>query len=81
VPINVQVHIWPKEIGAGVNERGNVEIVGMDAAEGTIVKIEVGSQEWPHVYKQLGRLTGVGIYKANRAPIEVVQDLPKENGS
>jgi hypothetical protein len=81
--INAQVHIWPEEIGAGVNERGNVEVVGLDRDTGTVVKIEISSQQWKHVYAQLGRLRGVGIYQANRK-VEIVSDLPddlpKENG-
>ena len=78
MPLSAQVHIWPNEIGAGVNERGNVEIVGMDRDTGTIVKIEVHSGKWKHVYAQLGRLRGVGIVKASGAPLEVVTEMPTD---
>lgn len=80
--LSAQVHIWPKEIGCSVNERGNVEIVGMDREEGSVVIIEIASQQWKHVYSQLGKMSGVGIYKANRK-VEVVKDLPEgiENGA
>lgn len=79
---SVQLHIWPKEIGSSVNDRGNVEIVGMDREDGTVVIIEIASQQWPHILKQLGRMRGVGIHKANRK-IEVVSDLPEgiDNGA
>jgi hypothetical protein len=75
---SIQAHIWPEEIGAGVNERGNVEIVGMDRETGSVVKIEISSQQWKHVYTQLGRMRGVGIHKANRK-IEIVSDFLKED--
>jgi hypothetical protein len=76
---NVQVHIWPEEIGAGVNERGNVEIVGVDRSDGTIVKIEIHSEKWKHVLTQLGRLRGVGIVKAMKPHLEIANEIP-ENG-
>jgi len=79
MPISAQVHIWPEEIGAGVNERGNVEIVGMDRETGTIVKIEIHSAKWKHVYSQLGRMKGVGIVRPETPTLEVVTDLPNQN--
>ncbi|MFI5419576.1 MAG: hypothetical protein ACHQ1H_01270 [Nitrososphaerales archaeon] len=78
--MSAQVHIWPKEIGAGVNERGNVEIVGMDRDTGTIVKLEIHSAQWKHVMVQLGRLKGVGIIKPGASQLEVVTDEGIENG-
>lgn len=78
MPITAQVHIWPKEIGAGVNERGNVEVVGMDRDTGTIVKIEIHSAQWKHVMAQFGRLRGVGIVKPGKT-LEVVTDMPNDN--
>lgn len=78
--LTAQVHIWPKEIGAGVNERGNVEIVGMDRDTGTVVKIEIHSGQWKHVYSQLGRLKGVGIIKPGTS-LEVVSDIPEGSGN
>ena len=78
MPLSGQIHIWPKEIGAGVNERGNVEVVGMDRDTGTIVKIEIHSAQWKHVLQQFGRLAGVGIVKP--AGLEIVADLPNEEG-
>lgn len=81
--LTAQVHIWPGEIGAGVNERGNVEIVGMDRETGCIVKIEIHSQKWKHVYSQLGRLSGVGIVRPD-SQLEVVTadgtPMETENG-
>jgi len=77
--INAQVHIWPEEIGAGVNERGNVEIAGLDRANGTIVKIEIHSAQWKHVLQQLGRLKGVGIVKPTSS-VEVATEMPNGNG-
>lgn len=73
--IGVQIHMFPKEIGIGVNEQGNVEIVGMDRDTGSLVKLEIGSREWKAFYSAAGRLSGVGIYKANRK-LEVVEDMP-----
>lgn len=80
MPMSAQVHIWPKEIGAGVNERGNVEIVGMDRENGTVVKIEIHSAQWKHVMQQLGRLKGVGIVKPT-STLEVVTDNPSGDGN
>jgi hypothetical protein len=76
--LNAQIHIWPEEIGAGVNERGNIEIAGLDRKQGTIVKIEIHSAQWKHVYAQLGRLKGVGIVKP-KSNLSVVggDDIPK----
>lgn len=76
--LSAQVHIWPKEIGAGVNERGNVEIVGMDRETGTLVKIEIHSAQWQHVLKQLGRLKGVGIVRPESG-LTVVTDEDMSN--
>lgn len=77
--IQAQVHIWPSEIGMGVNERGNVEVVGMDREQGTVVKIEIHSAQWQHVLKQMGRLKGVGIVRP--AGLEIVTEMTEnENG-
>lgn len=78
MPLSAQIHIWPQEIGSGVNERGNVEIVGMDRDTGTVVKIEIHSAQWKHVLSQLQRMKGVGIIKANRQ-LEVVSEMPKDS--
>jgi len=80
MPLAVQLHIFPKEVGMKVNDNGNVEICGMDRDTGTVIIIEINSQHWKHIYGQMGRMRGVGIAKANRAPIEVVSEMP-ENGS
>lgn len=76
---NVQVHIWPNEVGMQVNERGNVELMGLDREDGTYVTIEFSSHNWKRIYQQMGRLQGIGIHKANRK-IEVVTDGNKEEG-
>jgi hypothetical protein len=78
--LNAQVHIWPEEIGAGINERGNVEIVGMDRDTGCVVKIEIHSSKWQHVYKQLGRMKGVGSARPSSV-LEVVSELGDQNGN
>lgn len=71
MPVTVQLHIWPKELGCKVNERGNVEVVGMDRETNTIVIIEIHSGKWKHILNQFNRMTGVGILKANRIPEDV----------
>lgn len=66
----------PKELGAGVNDNGNVEIFGIDKESGALVTIEIHSASWKHVLSQLQRLTGIGIYKAGRKELEVVSEIP-----
>lgn len=73
MPLTAKVHIWPQNILAEVNERGNVCIVGQDPDTGAEVMIEIHSASWPTVYEKLGRMKGVGIHKVNRK-IEVVTD-------
>jgi hypothetical protein len=63
----IKIHSYPPQIAAGVNDNGNVEIHGIDEGTGLVCTIEIESSRWNHVYQQLGRLRGVGIYKANRA--------------
>jgi hypothetical protein len=57
----------PNKIAAGVNDEGNVEIHGIQEETGMVFTIVIDSSRWDHVYKQLGRLKGVGIYHANRS--------------
>ncbi len=76
MPLVLNCHIMPKELGAGVNDNGNVEIFGIDKDSGAIVTIEIHSASFKRVMEQLGRLRGVGIVKAGRAQIEVVEENP-----
>jgi hypothetical protein len=78
MPLAVQLHMFPGEIGMRVNDTGNVEIMGVDRDTGSAVTLEINSQHWKHVYNQMGKMRGIGIHKANRAPIEIVKDMPDE---
>lgn len=57
------------QVAAGVNDQGNVEIAGVDMNTGTTVIIEIHSSVWRDTYEKLGRMKGVGIYKAGRIAI------------
>lgn len=61
------------QVAAGVNEQGNVELAGIDTNTGNAVILEIHSSVWHEAYRKMGRLTGVGIYKAGR--IAVVPNL------
>ena len=73
MPVELVVHIFPKELGAAVNERGNVEIFGIDRESRASVTMEINSQNWKHVMEQFGRMKGVGIAKP-KSSLEVVTD-------
>lgn len=73
------VHIWPREIGAGVNERGNVLVTGMDREQGTTVTIEIHSAQWKHVLAQFGRLSGVGIVRPEGLHVVTDDDMQQQN--
>lgn len=76
MPLVLNCHIMPRELGAGVNDNGNVEIFGVDKESGAIVTIEIHSASYKRVLEQLQRLTGVGIVKAGRAQLEVATEMP-----
>jgi hypothetical protein len=65
----IEIVVTPSQIAAGITERGDVAITGVDPQFGTTVTIVVESTHWKTVLEKLGRLKGVGIYKANRLPI------------
>lgn len=76
MPLLLNVHIMPKELGAGVNDNGNAEIFGIDKESGAIVTIEIHSASFKHFCSQLERLRGVGIVKAGRKELEVISEMP-----
>lgn len=72
----LEIRAHTPEIGAGVDDQGNVTIHAIDKQQGIILTITVESQYWKKVYENLGRLNGVGIVRAtNLIPIKAVQDL------
>lgn len=67
--MGMTIHMQGNQIAAGVNDQGNVELAGIDMNTGTTVIIEIHSAAWKETYAKLGRLSGVGIYKAGRIGI------------
>ena len=57
---------FPAQVAAGVTEKGDIAITGIDPQTGMTITIVVESSAWKEVYAKLGRLRGVGIYRANR---------------
>lgn len=62
----IEITMFPQQIAAGVSEKGDVAITGVNPNTGMTITLMVESSNWKEVYKKLGALRGVGIYKANR---------------
>lgn len=71
--VDFHMHIWPRNIGGQVNERGNVEIIAIDKDHGAVVVVEVHHAEWPHFLQQMGRMKGIGIVRP-KSEVVVVQN-------
>ena len=67
--MGLTIHMQGNQVAAGVNDQGNVELAGVDMGTGTTVIIEIHSSVWKETLAKLGRLSGVGIYKAGRIGI------------
>ena len=67
--MGLTIHMQGNQIAAGVNDQGNVEIAAIDMNTGMTVIVEVHSLVWKETLTKLGRLSGVGIYKAGRIGI------------
>jgi len=71
----LEIRAHTPEIGAGVDEQGNVVIHAIDKNAGLIVTITVESDYWQKALDNLGRLKGVGIVRAtNLIPIKGMQE-------
>jgi hypothetical protein len=65
----IEIIVLPQQIAAGITEKGDVAITGIDPQSGMTISIVCESSHWKAVYEKLGQLKGVGIYKANRLQI------------
>ncbi len=71
----LEIKAHTPEIGAGVDEQGNVVIHAIDRSTGLIVTMTIESAYWPKALENFGRLKGVGIVRANNLiPIKGIQD-------
>jgi hypothetical protein len=68
----IEITMFPQQIAAGISDKGDVAITGVNPNTGMTITLMVESSNWKEVYKKLGALKGVGIYRANR--IAVVPD-------
>ncbi len=70
----LQINAHCPEIGAGVDDQGNVLIHAIDKQQGLVVTLTIESGYWKKVLENLGRLSGVGIVRAtNLIPIKGMQ--------
>lgn len=71
----LEIKAHTPEIGAGVDEQGNVLIHAIDRPSGLVVTLTIESAYWQKALENFGRLKGVGIVRAtNLIPIKGIQD-------
>lgn len=71
----LEIKAHTPEIGAGVDEQGNVLIHAIDRSGGMVVTLTIESAYWQKALENFGRLKGVGIVRAtNLIPIKGIQD-------
>lgn len=71
----LEIKAHTPEIGAGVDDQGNIVIHAIDRGAGLVITITIESAYWQKALDNFGRLKGVGIVRAtNLIPIKGIQD-------